>query len=275
LPTDTALDIIRFYQTNRGLVVYYNGADFSYLTPQAKQLEKSERELVSISDLVFAMSSHIATKLSRHGAAAHVFPPGVDMSAFPAETSNDPPDRLGLAKLPRPIIGYVGGLHRFVDYSLVVAMARARPSWSWVFLGAHQASLDKLRGVPNIHLLGRQLHEDLAAHMHFFDVCIVPYYNTPDMSGQVPTKINEYLAAGKAIVATKLPAVCEFNALHGVLTTATPDVQDFLQAIESELPTAHEPSRRERRRQIAALADWQVRLEEMSGLIEEQLSTRA
>jgi glycosyltransferase involved in cell wall biosynthesis len=193
------------------------------------------------------------------------------MSAFPLEAptdENECSDPLNLAALPGPVIGYVGGLHRFVDYDLVAAMARARPSWSWVFLGAHQVTLEKIEGLANVHLPGQQPHSELARHLRFFDVCIVPYLNTAETSTVVPTKINEYLAAGKATVASRLPTVCEFNDQHKVLATATASASEFLEAIEREIPTAHEPRLRAKRREVAALADWQNRLEEMSVLIE-------
>ena len=275
LPTDTAVDIIRAQRTNRSFVVYYNAANFSYLTPNSKQLQRSEQELVRMSDVVLATCSEQAARFAADNPNVRVFPPGVDMSAFPDEfETGGVPDRLNLSALPRPIIGYVGGLHRFVDYDLVASMARARPSWSWVFLGAHQVPLEKLQGLPNVHLLGQQHHEELVGHLRFFDVCIVPYVNTSETTTLVPTKINEYLAAGKAIVATSLPTVCEFNEEHRVLTTTTAMPRDFLQAIESELPTAHDPRLREKRRNVAALADWQTRLEEMSRFIEGRLKLR-
>jgi glycosyltransferase involved in cell wall biosynthesis len=275
LPTDTAVDIIRAHKNERSLVIYYSVADFSYLTPNVKQLEKSEKELVGLSDLVFATCSELATRLSHNGNSTHLFPPGVDISAFPEEAINGSDtqfDPLGLSTLPRPIIGYVGGLHRFVDYDLIAALAKSRPSWSWVFLGAHQVSLEGLHGLPNVHLLGQRRHDELAKHMAYFDVCLVPYINSPEISTVVPTKINEYLAAGKAIVATNLPNVSEFNAKHQVLTIAEPTVHDFVQAIESQLAGAHDPQLRTTRRQIAMLSDWQIRLEKMSELIEQKLS---
>ena len=132
--------------------------------------------------------------------------------------------------------------------------------------------LEKLQGLPNVHLLGQQPHEELAGHLRFFDVCIVPYLNTSETTTLVPTKINEYLAAGKAIVTTSLPTVCEFNEKHRVFTTTAAIAAEFLHAIENELPTAHDPQLRKKRRQVAALADWQTRLEDMSGFIEENLS---
>jgi len=275
LPTDTAVDIIRAHRNDRSLVIYYSVADFSYLTPNVKQLEKSEKELIVLSDLVFATCSELATRLSYNGSSSHLFPPGVDISAFPEATTSEPnaqPDPLGLSKLPRPIIGYVGGLHRFVDYDLVAALAKSRPSWSWVFLGAHQVSLERLHGLPNIHLLGQQRHDELAKHMAYFDVCLVPYINSPEISTVVPTKINEYLAAGKPVVATNLPTVSEFNAKHQVLTIAEPTARDFLQAIESQLSRAHDPQLISTRRRVAMLSDWQLRLEQMSELIEQKLS---
>jgi glycosyltransferase involved in cell wall biosynthesis len=270
LPTDTAVDIIRAHRTKRSKVVYYNAADFSYLTPNSQQLQQSERELVRMSDLVFATCSEQAKKFRSDNPNVHTFPPGVDMSAFPDDSAatDNLPDRLGLSSLPRPIIGYVGGLHRFVDYDLVAAMARARPSWSWVFLGAHQVSLEKVQDLPNVRLLGQQPHAELARHLRFFDVCIVPYLKTRETSTVVPTKINEYLAAGKATVSSDLPTVCEFNEQHHVLSTTTVSAEEFLRAIETELPTANDAERRKQRRKVAALADWHNRLEEMSGFLE-------
>ncbi|HEV7684286.1 MAG TPA: glycosyltransferase [Pyrinomonadaceae bacterium] len=269
LPTDTAVDIIRAYRTDRSSVVYYNAADFSSLTPNPDKLLKSERELVRMSNVVFATCSQQAARFAADNPNVHVFAPGVDMSAFPDDSeTRDLPDQLNLSALPRPIVGYLGGLHRFVDYDLMASMAEARPSWSWVFLGAHQVPLEKLQGLPNVYLLGQQPHETLAGHLRFFDVCVVPYINTSETSTLVPTKINEYLAAGKAIVSTSLPTVCEFNEEHRVLTATSAIATEFLQAIENELPTAHDPQLRKKRRQVAALADWQARLEDMCSFIE-------
>lgn len=273
LPTNTAVDIIRSHRTKRSVVLYYSMADFSLLTPKGEQLEKSERELAAMSDVIFATCSELAAKVAGHGPPAHLFPPGVDLSAFPEHPAANQSDPLRLGDLPRPIIGYVGGLHRLVDYDLVEAMARARPSWSWVFLGAHQVPLERIQQLENVHLFGQQPHHQLAQHLTFFDVCIVPYLNTRDTSSIVPTKINEYLAAGKAIVSTNLPTVCEFNEQHQVLISTEPTQQSFLQAIEASLPAAHEVTLQQKRRTVAKRANWETRLEEMSRIIEQTLDS--
>jgi len=280
LPTDTALDLIAMNRTPSSLVVYYGVADFSYLTPRTEQLKQSERQLLQLSDVVFANCSELAYRFSQWNSNAHVFPPGVDMSAFPEEMAHEVETQpcfpgqssaRSVSSLSRPIIGYVGGLHRFVDYALISELAQARPAWSWVFLGAQQVGLDKLKELPNVYLLGQQPHGELVRFIRCFDVCIVPYLNTEEMRTVVPTKINEYLAAGKPVVSTNLPAVCEFNEEHQVLVIASPESDTFLRSIERALEAPCDTGTIQRRRAVAALADWQVRLERMSRIIEEQM----
>jgi glycosyltransferase involved in cell wall biosynthesis len=270
LPTDTALDLINLVRTDRSTVVYYGVADFSHLAGNRKRLEQSERDLLKLSDVVFTNCNELAYRFSRWNQNAHVFAPGVNLSAFSKE-AKDQVDPLEILNIPHPRIGYIGGLHRFVDYDLIATMARARREWSWVLIGAAQVDLQPLRSLPNVYLLGQKPHDELFPYIKAFDVCLVPYVNTDEMSTVVPTKINEYLAVGKPVVSTNLPTVCEFNEEHGILITAAPEPEPFLAAIEEALEQPNNPATLRKRKEVAALSDWSVRLESMSRLIEEQL----
>jgi glycosyltransferase involved in cell wall biosynthesis len=274
LPTDTALDLINLVRTYRSVVVYYGVADFCHLAGDRSRLEQSERELLQLSDVVFANCRELAYRFSRWNQNANVFAPGVNLSAFSSaanDASQTEGDPLDLLNIPRPRIGYIGGLHRFVDYDLLRKMAEARPDWSWIMIGAAQVDLQQLRELPNVYLLGQQPHERLFQYLKSFDACLVPYVNTAEMSTVVPTKINEYLAAGKAVVSTNLPTVCEFNEEHDVLVTAPPDPKLFLEAIERVLANPGSKADVNKRQKVAALADWELRLEAMSRLIEDQI----
>ncbi len=275
LPTDTALDLIHLLRTEQSKIVYYGLADFSHLTNAVKRLEESERELLELCDVVFANCNELAYRFSRWNKNAHVFAPGVNLDSFPLTggTETNETDPLAALSPGHPRIGYIGGLHRFVDYELIGAMAEAKPDWSWILVGAAQVDLKRIRDLPNVYLAGQQPHERLAGYLRSFDVCIVPYLNTPEMSTVVPTKINEYLAVGRPVVSTDLPAVCEFNEEHSILTTSRPSASDFLSAIEFLIERPGTAAEVERRRQIAALADWKLRLERMSSLVQEQLSS--
>ena len=287
LPTDTALDIIRDLRTPKSKVIYYCVADFSQLTSDRRRLQEVERRLIRESDLVFANSSQVAEHCRQWSNDVHVFPPGVDFTKFvkngepvptvdqsitnrarpPASSSNGS----FLASLPQPVIGYVGGLHRFVDYDLLAALARARPDWSWAFVGPVHTKIGQLATLPNVFFLGQKQHDELAPLIRDFDVCLVPYLINASTVTIAPVKINEYLAVGKPIVSTELPTVCEFNREHEVVIIAQNDSQSFLEAIEEALQQPKDPQTVARRREIAALGDWHHRFNAMNDLIEDKM----
>ena len=277
LPSDTTVDLIRMMREPQSAVVYYCVADFTQLTPHVKHLEQSEEEIIKTSDVVFTNCGELALKFSRWNLNVHVFPFGVNLDAFPLNgtgtTSVGPQESsrsmlAGLRALPRPIIGYVGGLHRHVDFQLLREMALARPRWTWVCVGARQTAVEAVTELPNVWLTGQQPHHQLVDYIRLFDVCIVPYVSSIYTTTVVPTKINEYLAVGKPVVSTDLPTVCEFNEEHRVLLTAPAQAEPFLEAIEEALKQPRDPEIVARRRRVAALGDWQTRLEEMTRLIE-------
>jgi glycosyltransferase involved in cell wall biosynthesis len=165
------------------------------------------------------------------------------------------------------MIGYVGAITNHINCDLVAAMARLRPCWSWVFVGPRQIPLNQLKDLPNVHFLGQQPHPSLVNFIRQFDVCIIPYQLNSYTETVFPTKLNEYLAVGKPVVSTNLPAVCKFNERHRVLAISDELPENFLRAVESALDQTGEPAAT-RRRAAAAHGDWQTRLEEVSVLFE-------
>jgi glycosyltransferase involved in cell wall biosynthesis len=274
LPTDTAVGLIRLMRTPASRIVYYCLTDFPQLSSDPDSMRESEESLVRMSDVVFTSCSQLADRLAPFTNNIHIFPMGVDLGAFanPVEPSSDDIEfHLNGEKagsLPKPVIGYVGGLHKHVDFDLIAEMAEARPDWSWVFVGPFQESVEKLQRHPNVYLLGPKPHQELAGFLRGFDVCIVPYVKSGYTDTVVPVKLNEYLAAGKAVVSTDIPTVREFNKLHQVLVVAGNTCDQFLDGIEEALRLPKDAATIASRRRIAALADWNVIVETMSDLIE-------
>jgi glycosyltransferase involved in cell wall biosynthesis len=276
LPTDTVLDLISlFTRRSRSIVVYHCTADFSQLTHDALPLRESENALLQLSDLVFVPCRQLAEHCVAADGKVHLIPNGVSFELFNQKNGNG--NQLvasNLQSTPPPVIGYIGGLHRFVDFELLAEMAQLRPDWSWIFIGPVQTSVGKLDQLPNVHLLGQKSHESLYEYLRDFDVCIVPYIKSQATATVVPTKINEYLAAGKPVVATELPTVCEFNARHKVLTTAPSQPDHFLRAIEDSLGLPADSEAITYRTKVARLNDWQTHLDAMSTLIEAEITAK-
>jgi glycosyltransferase involved in cell wall biosynthesis len=288
LPTDTALTLIEKLHEPKSLLIYYCVADFTQLTPHQRELRKVEERIVKQSDLVFTNSSQLAEYCKQWREEVYVFPPGVDFKKFLPEENSGPgsvkakhgetktfqTNNSLISSLPRPVIGYVGGLHRFVDYDLVIQMARARPDWSWAFIGPVQTTIDGLGKLSNVFLLGQKSHDELAPLIRDFDICVVPYLVNSSSATIAPVKINEYLAVGKPVVSTELPTVCEFNQQHKILMTAANNSESFLSAIEQALRLPEDMQAIARRREVAALADWQNRFNAMNKLLDEKLQLR-
>ena len=268
LPTDTAADLVQSFDGPGTAVVYYCVADFRHYAPRADLLDASERAVARRSDVVFVSMDSLAARFP--GANVHVFPFGVDLDTFQVEAPSTE-----TASLPRPIIGYVGALERAIDLELMIAMARARPTWSWVYIGTVKRDLGALLELPNVKVLGPRPHPELPGHIRAFDVAIVPYAHNRFTETVVPTKINEYLAMGKAVVSSDLPSVRAFEERHHVLHAARPEPAPFLAAIEAALATAADPAAIRRRREVATEADWSTRFAQMSALVETALAKKA
>lgn len=271
LPTGTALDIINNIESK--LLVYYCIADFARLSDNPKKINKTEDELIRRSDLIFAQGEVIKQRCGRLNNNVTIFPFGVNIDnfrKFKPSCENIPTDIKGL---PRPIIGYVGGIHKHIDFKLLRFLAEARPGWSLVLVGPKQADLSGLERFKNIHFLGKKDFQELPAYIDEFDVCAIPYLISAYTATVYPTKMNEYHALGKPVVSTDLPEVESFNRQNGPLIRIAANNEDFLKMIEDSL-RPEDQELREKRIVSAQRNSWPLRIEEMSRLIEEELEKK-
>jgi glycosyltransferase involved in cell wall biosynthesis len=180
-----------------------------------------------------------------------------------------------LAALPKPIVGYVGNVASYkIDVELLVAAGRTRPEWSFALVGPIGSGdpgtrLRELRSLSNVHLLGPRPYKDIPDYIHGFDVCLIPFRRSRVTDSSLPLKTFEYLAAGKPVVATPLPAL-RAEPLDEVLDYAE-TAEQFVRAIESCLAEDGE-ERPAARRETAALYSWDRRFPEIEALVCEALA---
>ncbi len=115
---------------------------------------------------------------------------------------------------PKPMIGYAGALAEWFDFDLLEAVARARPGYSFVIVGAYNreqqvagAAVERLRKLSNVHLLGYKPFAEMPSLLAGFDVCTIPFVVNRVTQATNPVKLYEYLAAGKPVVSTPLDEV--------------------------------------------------------------------
>ncbi len=158
-----------------------------------RAMRRREQLLAQRVDAVWASSSALARRWSGVRSDVQLVPNGLDAALVP-------PPR------PRPgrgarIFGYVGTMASWFDWSVVGALARARP-------------LDRVRlvgplytpppaGLPhNVELRPACGHAQALQAMNAFDVGLIPFKRNALTAGVDPIKFYEYRALGLPVVST-------------------------------------------------------------------------
>jgi uncharacterized SAM-binding protein YcdF (DUF218 family)/glycosyltransferase involved in cell wall biosynthesis len=271
LPTPLAHELIDHLDPL--VTVYYCIDDLASSSHEARRISSSEVAMFKRADLVFVTSEKLRARAAAASSNVHFFPFGVSFQSFekqrlaPRQTPED------IARLRRPLVGYVGGMHQWIDQDLAAEVARRLPHVTFVYVGPPQCDLSRLEACPNIVLLGGKPHAQLPAYIREFDIGIVPYRLSDYTSNVYPTKLNEYLSMGIPVVATDLVEIQRFNARHESVVEIARDADEFVRAIERTLATPQE-AMTERRIEIARSNSWQTRIGQMVGLIAEAAAAR-
>ena len=215
---------------------YYDCSDeyleFPGLRANKRILRKSEEELLRGVDVVFCSSEGLKETKSRFNRNCFLLPNGVDLSLIDSGSSNILPPA-DIKKITRPILGYIGTIGEWLDFNALIGLARARTDWSIVMVGPltekHFSSFFK--DVPNIYWLGGKDYRELYPYLKMFDVCLIPFKVNEFTKNIYPTKLHQYLAAGKQVISSHLPDLESFTPWVEFYS----DVKDMEMKIERSL----------------------------------------
>jgi len=226
-------------------LIYFNIDDYRLYWPKvADEVTRLEHRAVRESHLTVCTSLYRAEELRRavpeaasrirhlpHGAPSASIPDAPQV--LPAAGPED------IAHLPRPWIGYVGTLEDRVDWSLMTRIAKTNPTASIILIGRvgpdgdepWQLERRKCKNEPNVHAIGWRPQSTIDQYNRSFDLGLIPYVvDHPFNLACCPTKIMDYMAAGRPVVSTNLPECCLYDSLFDVVE---PD--DFADAVVQRL----------------------------------------
>ncbi|MBF0429596.1 MAG: glycosyltransferase, partial [Magnetococcales bacterium] len=249
--------------------------------------EKSamEARVIDRADLVTAASPGMASNLPSPGLArVRLLPNGADAARF--ANADHAPCPKDLAAVPSPRIGYVGNINPKVDLEMIAQMAERHPEWHWVFLGAvtmggqkervlaAKAAWERLQRLNNIHFLGMKSRADLPAYVVHMDVNVICYKIARIQEGEAedwvihgyPTKLHEYLASGKPVVAAPQDAILDFADVVHIASTVDEWESALMQAI-----SGHGVGTPATRRACALENTWEKRVDQLEAWMLELL----
>jgi len=218
-----------------------------------------EPRLIAKSDVCVANSTYLADYCRQYNPHSYYVGQGCELDIFSRASYPIPSD---VQPVTTPVIGYVGALQSLrLDLVLLEQIARAKPAWQIVLVGPEDDAFrtSTLHSLANVHFLGSKPPADLPAYINSFDVCLNPQVVNEVTRGNYPRKIDEYLAMGKPVVATKTGFM---QAVFSGHTYLCENVDEYIAAIEKAL-AENSPVLQQERKDFAASHSWENNVKEI------------
>ena len=248
--------------------VYQSMDDISQVSYTRRHGVALEREAIRTSDYTLCTSLELTKIQSAFSPNVHYHPNAADVDIFKAAFAGSLPEPPDMKDLKGHIVGFTGSIEYRTDFELLKKAAVYHHDKTFFLIGPVQgeehikAGLHKL---PNVIFAGpRKLHE-LPAYLQRFDCAIIPYKINKLTKSIYPLKINEYLAAGKPVVATHFSE--DIYAFRNVAEIVK-GPHDFCRAIDNAI-FGDTQEKRQLRIQVAEDHTWKKRVEQFWEIVSE------
>jgi glycosyltransferase involved in cell wall biosynthesis len=264
-------DILRGWPARTATVLYGTDdwvAGAALMGQSAARLLREERRAVRGADLVLAVTPELAARWRALGTEPALLPNGCDPAAYLAVDTVEPaplPDGF-----PTPVAGVVGQLNDRLDADLLAAVADT--GLGLLLVGPRDPGWlpdrwDELVGRPNVHHVGAVPFAELPRWLARMDVGLTPYTDSAFNRASFPLKTLEYLAAGRPVVGSDLPAT-QGLAQESADVFAVAGPADFAAQVRAvaDIPSTSGAVRR--RRAVAGRHSWAARATRLTQLVD-------
>ena len=221
--------------------------------PLIRLLERLELAAYAAADTVIVVSDGFRADLIRRGVPAakvHTIRNGVAPGEFDPGVPADTRLRATLGARPGDCLVLYAGTHGISQGLTSVADAAARLAGKAIRFAFVGEGADKERllrrvaelGLDNVTLLPGVPHEQITALLAAADVCLVPLRDVPLFSAFIPSKMFEYLAAGKPVVGAVAGEAAQILGEAGAWVVPPADSAALAAAIRA---LAADPQRRQ------------------------------
>lgn len=225
--------------------IYYSRDNLLAVDFWKVQGTRIEPKHMEKSDLVLTNSTYLRDLAQKFNPRSYFVGQGCDTVAYSSFSDKvRPKDMQGI---PSPMVGYIGSLNSLrLDLEIIRTIAIKKPEWSIVLVGPEDNSFKEsdLHKLSNVYFLGNKNEEELPHYLSCFDVAINPQRLNEVTIGNYPRKIDEYLAMGKATVAT-LTKTMEYFSEHCYLADNALEYVELISKALKEDNLQKQGSRRE------------------------------
>jgi teichuronic acid biosynthesis glycosyltransferase TuaH len=252
------------------LRMYYATDDFvagaALMGSSPVAVARAEAADAAAADVVLTVSADLAAKFAGSARRVVVLPNGCEPAHYADVDLRVAPRDVDAA---RPVAGVVGQLNERLSLDLLDAVADRGVQLLLVGPRTDRdpefgRRLTALCGRPNVTWVGAKPFDALPDYLRAIDVGLTPYADTAFNRASFPLKTLEYLCAGRAVVASDLPAN---SWLDTPLITVAQSAAEFADAVVRLLDAGGEPALRGQRRAFAQRHSWAARAEQLMRLV--------
>lgn len=261
-------------KTGASLCIYHCIDDITQNPYTARHGADLENEAVRRADITLVTSTRLE-KLKKAAGARHVVPffNAADVSVFRKARTENFPRPAELAGKTGKVIGFIGNLDELrIDYPLLKQAALAHPDKTLLLVGPVNSpepaaiGLDRL---PNVVFTGSRRLDELPPLLQHMDCALIPFLCNTLTASIYPLKINEYLAAGKPVIATAFSD--DIRSFADCIYLAE-NPGDFIGLIAEAL-TENDPDKIRRRIEVAESNTWETRIRQLWQIVASHLPT--
>ena len=223
--------------------IYYRRDNLQPFAFWKKHVGRLEPLLIKKSDLVVCNSPQLAEYAQSYNDHSFDIGQGVDLSAYNSDLEFTVPS--DIASIPEPRIGYIGDINSIrLDADLLFELAKSKPDYSFIMIGGEDKLFAShiLHSLKNVYFPGSIPKNRVPAYMSCLKVCLNPQLLNEVTNGNYPRKVDEYLALGKPVIATRT-ATMELFKEHVYLCSS---VEEYKEAVEIALQENSETKTRDR-----------------------------
>jgi len=249
--------------------IYQSMDDISQVAYSHRHGTRLEEEIIRNFDYTLCTSKELTRLKSAFSPNVYFHPNAADISIFKKAAVETLPKPAELQEIRKPIIGYTGSIEYRSDFELLKKIAEYHKDKILFLVGPIQGEEHKAVGLdtmPNVIFAGPRKITELPDYLQYFDCVIIPFKKNTLTKSIYPLKINEYLAAGKPVIATHFSEdIYTFREVAYVVDSH----EDFLTTIDKAIAENTE-ERKQARMKVAATNTWTARVDQFWNIIEKE-----
>jgi len=228
-----------------------------------------EAETLKSVDLAIVTAPSLKLSKQNYNRNIFIIPNATNVAHFGKALTDELPEPPDIRRIARPRLVFLGAVAYWVDMQLLRHIAVNRPNWNIVMVGPLIANTGIIRGLDNVHLLGRKPYDELPGYLAWCDIALNPYVVDSVAENCSPLKLYEYLASGLPIVSTEMPEARRM----GDLVMVADSYEEYLANLDHIIEWNQEQRDRYRikAKDAASEHSWEKRFVQVDRLAQEAL----